>query len=146
MNKKAFEKQLAKAKKYSDVNELYKDLGLPIPKVRKKAKKKAIKLAKSVKLTSKVWLKAKHKSGTWIYGLGRLETGEIVVAECFSCLGGSFGIVGSNNMPGKDHLNFKLYPGEKRKIVQDLYIACEQWLKKNKVKIGSTTKFKGNKK
>lgn len=75
----------------------------------------------------RVWLKRKTPCGKWTYGLVRLKTGEIVVAECYS--GGVFAVAGCGGLTEKEdaHRN-KLYRGQKHMIVVSLKRACDEWL------------------
>lgn len=79
------------------------------------------------KMRESVWLKkGPIKPGKWFYGLVRWEDGTIRVAEVMEA---GFSEVGTRLSPqpwGKrdETVPARLFPGERRLIVQDLYLAC----------------------
>jgi len=90
-------------------------------------------------MKDKIWLVKKPKKGKWAYGLCRLENGMIVVGECYSHPSG-FGVVGhspavswdSDHTIKRNEKPVKLLPGERKRIIESLYEACCEELKKDK--------------
>ncbi len=90
-------------------------------------------------MKEQVWLCRKPKRHKWSFGLCRLKNGMIVVGECYSHPSG-FGIAGSREncfgIKSKKHLQHlryigaierrpeRLFPGQRRMIVESLYVAC----------------------
>jgi len=74
-------------------------------------------------MKAKVWLERKGVGG-WAYGLGRLENGTIIVAECFPKYG--FGRVGTTDPLGGEQEPIRLNKGERNLIIADLFVASAQ--------------------
>ncbi|RJR27742.1 hypothetical protein C4561_01420 [candidate division WWE3 bacterium] len=74
--------------------------------------------------TAKVWLRipGNHK-GKWYYGLSRDDDGRIVLSEIYS--GGRFMVL-------KD-------AKKTRRVIKDLYQACQAWLKNDDAKNANKT-------
>jgi len=82
-----------------------------------------------MKVKSKIWLSLKPGKGKWCYGLARFEDGSIQVVERYAFMGGNFSKVGSRtlNYEGGEE-PIKLYAGERKLIIQDIYLACRKEL------------------
>lgn len=80
-------------------------------------------------MKEQIWLSIKVPKGKWCYALARYEDGTIRVSENID---GGFSDVGNRIIDIEDNTKpVRLYPGEKRRIIEDLYRACEEYLKNN---------------